>query len=139
MGNNINKRPISCLILISLLSLLLQISWHTKYWSQLLYKNNIHYSNNNNDDDDISDTSYYLGEPYFQQGTRQRDRSSKNRNRKRKRRIKLIHVMNTYTVTNKNNRKVQPFDQWSTIKSIERALEQNNNIILPVVEDEDYS
>ncbi|OEU14472.1 hypothetical protein FRACYDRAFT_241017 [Fragilariopsis cylindrus CCMP1102] len=125
MSNNVNKRPFCCLIFISLLSLLLQISWHTKYWSQLLYGNNIHYNNN---DDGIGDTSFNLDRPYSRQVPIQR-------NRKRKR-IKLIHVMNTYTITNNKNgnRKVQPFDQWSTIKSIERALEQNNNSIIPLVD-----
>jgi hypothetical protein len=62
--------------------------------------------------------------------------SSSTTNNKRKR-TKIIHVMNTYTISTKNNTsRTQPFDQWATLKSIERAMKHvhdddnnNNNIV----------
>ncbi|KAL3913999.1 MAG: hypothetical protein SGILL_006270, partial [Bacillariaceae sp.] len=35
--------------------------------------------------------------------------------------LKLIHVMNAYSVPGPDNSTVSPFDQWSTIQSIQRA------------------
>ena len=50
-----------------------------------------------------------------------------------KSKIKLIHVMNTYTIQDENTgHYAQPYDQWSTLQSIERALKYVPHAVLEV-------